>query len=68
MCGINGFLDFNQAYTKAYRHALVHEMNEKIVYRGPDEEGMYDGKWLTMGMRRLSIVDLKSGIWCFSCI
>lgn len=61
MCGINGFLDFKQAHTRAYRYALVHEMNEKIKHRGPDAEGIYDGKWLTMGMRRLSIVDLKSG-------
>lgn len=61
MCGINGFLDFKQSHTEERRHALVHEMNEKIIYRGPDAEGIYDGRWFSMGMRRLSIVDLKSG-------
>ena len=39
----------------------MHEMNEQIIYRGPDAEGIYDGSWFSMGMRRLSIVDLKSG-------
>lgn len=36
-------------------------MNEKILYRGPDHEGIYQYQNLTMGMRRLSILDLDSG-------
>lgn len=36
-------------------------MNEKIIYRGPNHEGMYQNGNLTMGMRRLSIQDLASG-------
>lgn len=61
MCGINGFVDFKRKCTREYRHDLIHRMNEMIVHRGPDSEGIYDGDWFSFGMRRLSIVDLVSG-------
>lgn len=61
MCGINGFYDFNKKYDKEECRNLIHRMNEKILYRGPDHEGIYQYQNLTMGMRRLSILDLDSG-------
>ncbi len=61
MCGINGFLDFKRKYARDARHDIVHRMNDRIIYRGPDSEGIYDGDWFTMGMRRLAIVDINSG-------
>lgn len=61
MCGINGFVDFKNKYTSEVRHNIVHQMNEKIIHRGPDMEGIYDSHWFSMGMRRLAIVDLDSG-------
>lgn len=61
MCGICGFVSFKKQYTAQIRHDLVHSMNNTIVHRGPDSEGIYDGQWLTMGMRRLSIIDLNTG-------
>lgn len=40
-------------------------MNDKIIHRGPDEDGFYtenfNGTTLGMAMRRLSIIDLTSG-------
>jgi asparagine synthase (glutamine-hydrolysing) len=36
-------------------------MCDKIVHRGPDESGYYEGGRMQMGMRRLSIVDLAGG-------
>jgi asparagine synthase (glutamine-hydrolysing) len=32
-----------------------------IVHRGPDEEGVYIGDGVAIGMRRLSIIDLEGG-------
>lgn len=61
MCGVNGFLSFSGKHSREYRHDIVHGMNQKILYRGPDSEGFFDGHWLTMGMRRLAIIDLKKG-------
>lgn len=61
MCGINGIYDLKSKNNTERNNMLVHEMNERITYRGPDHEGMYQYDNLTMGMRRLSIQDLKSG-------
>lgn len=61
MCGICGFASFNRKYASEIRHSTVHSMNNTIIHRGPDSEGIYDGEWLTLGMRRLSIIDLNTG-------
>jgi len=36
-------------------------MNQAIAHRGPDEDGFYVQKNVGLAMRRLSIIDLKSG-------
>jgi asparagine synthase (glutamine-hydrolysing) len=36
-------------------------MCEQIVYRGPDDEGLYVADGAGLGMRRLSIIDLSGG-------
>ncbi len=36
-------------------------MNETIVHRGPDDEGIYVGPGIGLGFRRLSIIDLAGG-------
>lgn len=61
MCGICGLVNFKKQYSRERRHDIVHSMNDTIIHRGPDSEGIYDGEWLTMGMRRLSIIDLNTG-------
>ena len=41
-------------------------MNQSIVHRGPDGEGVYVDETCALGMRRLSIIDLEKGdqpIW-----
>ncbi len=40
---------------------LVHRMNEMIVHRGPDDEGIFLGPGIGLGFRRLSIIDLAGG-------
>lgn len=61
MCGINGLYDFRKNFSRENNWELVHQMNEKIIYRGPNHEGMYQHENLTMGMRRLAIQDLNLG-------
>lgn len=61
MCGINGFYDLKNKYSIDETYSLVHAMNERIIHRGPDHEGMYQHQNITMGMRRLSIIDLGTG-------
>jgi asparagine synthase (glutamine-hydrolysing) len=41
--------------------ALVHEMCERIVHRGPNAEGLHVDGRVGLGMRRLSIIDLEGG-------
>lgn len=66
MCGINGFIQFKHHRNEREMYDLVHGMNEKIIHRGPDHEGMYVNEQCALGMRRLSIIDLQGGfqpIW-----
>ena len=36
-------------------------MNDAIYHRGPDEAGFFSDNFCSLAMRRLSIIDLKSG-------
>ena len=66
MCGINGIIQFNHKYNANDLRDYVHRMNEQIIHRGPDEEGLFADECCSLGMRRLSIIDLAGGsqpIW-----
>ena len=60
MCGIFG-------YWNRQRHALpeaaLHAMAQKLVHRGPDDEGLWHPaqRGVAIGNRRLSIIDLGGG-------
>ena len=41
--------------------ALVRRMLGKMAHRGPDGSGLFDGAGVTLGHRRLSIIDLETG-------
>lgn len=62
MCGINGFLKLNN---KINHSMNLNIMNDLIIHRGPDSEGLFfvkeDEFSVSMGMRRLSIIDLSTG-------
>lgn len=60
MCGIVGFINKN-VEAKAERAALLEKMCCRIVHRGPDEQGVFLDEKAALGMRRLSIIDLKTG-------
>lgn len=58
MCGIAGFVTFLPA---ADRKCLLERMLGKLIHRGPDGHGELLDEHVTLGMRRLSIVDVEGG-------
>jgi asparagine synthase (glutamine-hydrolysing) len=58
MCGITGIVRADEAPID--RH-LLERMNEAIRHRGPDEDGFYLNDGVGLAIRRLSIIDLKTG-------
>ena len=61
MCGINGFLGFGEK-NYAQNKMRIQVMNEKIYHRGPDGMGFYADSCAALGMTRLSIIDLSTGM------
>jgi asparagine synthase (glutamine-hydrolysing) len=59
MCGIAGLLNTDRG--SPVERATVHRMCQKIVHRGPDDEGIHVQGRVGLGMRRLSIIDLSGG-------
>src|SRR3989338_10625049 len=59
MCGITGKIALT--HTTPITKEEIHRMNERIIHRGPDDEGIYiDPRHrVGLGHRRLSIVDLS---------
>jgi asparagine synthase (glutamine-hydrolysing) len=57
MCGIVGSIAFNK--TGVGQHDKVKSMIESIRHRGPDDEGIFSYKNVTLGHCRLSIIDLS---------
>jgi asparagine synthase (glutamine-hydrolysing) len=58
MCGIVGIIDYNNT---SDRKPIVEKMLSIISYRGPDDSGIYNSKFSTIGNNRLSIVDIEGG-------
>lgn len=61
MCGIAGFISKEKNAPVEKREILLDKMCKIITYRGPDEQGTVVKERAALGMRRLSIIDLKSG-------
>jgi asparagine synthase (glutamine-hydrolysing) len=56
MCGICGI------YTDTPLNiSLLKEMTDTITHRGPDDDGYFIEGGVGLGMRRLSIIDIKGG-------
>ncbi|PCI21363.1 asparagine synthase (glutamine-hydrolyzing) [Candidatus Wolfebacteria bacterium] len=56
MCGINGIVKLN---SEKISDKEIRAMNEKISYRGPDDQGVFLDENVGLGHVRLSIVDLS---------
>lgn len=61
MCGIAGWINLDTTKPNRNAEAVLHSMCETIVHRGPDSEGLWVDETVALGMRRLSIIDLKTG-------
>jgi len=62
MCGITGWANLNANESPMFGDEVVlHSMCERMVHRGPDSEGLWLGRGVALGMRRLSIIDLAGG-------
>ncbi len=58
MCGFAGY------FTNGYggdREAVIRDMADRIVHRGPDQADYYVDDYIALGFRRLSIIDLEGG-------
>lgn len=56
MCGFCGFTGNIEN-----REDVINEMMNKIIHRGPDSAGVHSDENVTLGFRRLSIIDLNEG-------
>ncbi len=56
MCGIVGFVDKRKISEKK---DLIKKMADRIIHRGPDQDGYFEDKYVALGHRRLSIIDLS---------
>jgi asparagine synthase (glutamine-hydrolysing) len=60
MCGIAGELRFDQS---ASNPAITKTMCDAQIHRGPDDEGYYVSGPISLGIRRLAIIDLTKGLY-----
>ncbi|MGY3766726.1 asparagine synthase (glutamine-hydrolyzing) [Vagococcus vulneris] len=56
MCGFVGYV--NQ---KMVGEETIKKMADRIIHRGPDDEGYFQDDFISMGFRRLSIIDIDHG-------
>ncbi len=58
MCGIAGILGGPDV---PRRRSRVEEMTGALIHRGPDDDGYFDDDKVTLGFRRLAVIDLETG-------
>jgi asparagine synthase (glutamine-hydrolysing) len=62
MCGIAGWANLNPQQPPMFGdEVLLSSMCDQMWHRGPDSEGLWLGAGVALGMRRLAIIDLKTG-------
>jgi len=59
MCGIVGVYYFKPGSRVSVENLKV--MTDRMIHRGPDDQGFYCHEHVGLGMRRLSIIDLEGG-------
>lgn len=58
MCGVNGFI--SQTFSTEQKNSIVQKMNARLAHRGPDNDSIWSNELISLGHRRLSIIDLSS--------
>ena len=56
MCGINGIYSLKKS--KDEKLGIIQSMNDDLIHRGPDADGVWSSGDIALGHRRLSIIDL----------
>ncbi len=56
MCGICGFTGKIEQ-----KENIIEKMTQVITHRGPDSDGYFSDDYISMGFRRLSIIDIEGG-------
>ncbi len=56
MCGIVGIIEKGEG-----KREIISAMNDRIIHRGPDDDGVFVDDFVAIAMRRLSIIDLAGG-------
>lgn len=59
MCGFVGYVNDNAE--KNVNKKIIRAMADRIVHRGPDQDDYYVDEKVSLGFRRLSIIDLDGG-------
>lgn len=57
MCGITGVIGRDIEN----KEEVIQKMTDRIIHRGPDDQGFFVDGNVALGMRRLSIIDLSGG-------
>ena len=62
MCGIVGWANLNSnSFPNEADEMLLRAMCSRVRHRGPDAEGIFLSNSIALGMRRLSVIDLRTG-------
>ncbi|OFW89149.1 MAG: asparagine synthase (glutamine-hydrolyzing) [Candidatus Levybacteria bacterium RIFCSPHIGHO2_02_FULL_37_18] len=61
MCGICGILNFTKEPLTVKNKEVLKKMADTLYKRGPDEEGYFLDENIGLGIRRLKVIDLKTG-------
>ena len=61
MCGFIGFVNSPSIENKLQQESVLHAMTDRIRHRGPDDAHYYTDEDISLGFRRLSIIDLEGG-------
>ena len=59
MCGFVGYVNAENDIEK--NQQIIRKMADRIVHRGPDQDDYYVDEKVSLGFRRLSIIDLDGG-------
>jgi asparagine synthase (glutamine-hydrolysing) len=59
MCGICGIFLFDKI--QRVNREVLSDMNRQIAHRGPDDDGFFVDGNVSLAMRRLSIIDIRTG-------
>ncbi|MBZ4322410.1 asparagine synthase (glutamine-hydrolyzing) [Streptomyces huiliensis] len=61
MCGITGWIAYDQDLTTAGARAALEAMTRTMECRGPDASGIWQDTHAAFGHRRLAVIDIEGG-------